>query len=321
MKVKKRLQNVTKHKENCKEEKPERNELVHNFVVLTACAAVAVTIAVVPKVAGKDGKNQVFAASESEYARSSGEYDDLSVKGNYLPTGIAGVVTGVAETPTAGTSVKRIGTSCERVLVGQRVKKVKANAEDLKVSSSMKNSVNSFDAAAITMAENPKMMSDTDYDTLLRIVEAEAGSEDIKGRVLVANVIMNRIESDEFPDTVTDVVWDYSYGVPQFSPTYDGRISEVTVSDETKEAVKQALEGVDYSQGALFFIEKESADKRNAAWFEKELKKLFKYGVHDFYTYPDENENNSKITSGAEINTAMEADDSVVQMVKNDILE
>ena len=136
-------------------------------------------------------------------------------------------------------------------------------------------------------------MSDSDYDTLLRIVEAEAGGEDIKGRVLVANVIMNRVESDEFPDTVTDVVWEYDCGVPQFSPTYDGRINEVTVSDETREAVKQALEGVDYSQGALFFVQKDAADKKNVAWFDKELKKLFKYGVHDFYTYPDENSKES----------------------------
>ena len=96
------------------------------------------------------------------------------------------------------------------------------------------------------------MMSDEDYDTLLHIVEAEAGTEDVKGRILVANVIMNRIKNKEFPDTVTEVVWQNTNGVPQFSPTYDGRINEVTVTDETREAVRQALEGVDYSEGALF---------------------------------------------------------------------
>ena len=47
-------------------------------------------------------------------------------------------------------------------------------------------------------------MSDEDYDTLLHIVEAEAGTEDVKGRILVANVIMNRIKNKEFPDTVTE---------------------------------------------------------------------------------------------------------------------
>ena len=100
----------------------------------------------------------------------------------------------------------------------------------------------------MALAESARMMSDEDYDTLLHIVEAEAGTEDVKGRILVANVIMNRIKNKEFPDTVTEVVWQNTNGVPQFSPTYDGRINEVTVTDETREAVRQALEGVDYSE-------------------------------------------------------------------------
>lgn len=72
----------------------------------------------------------------------------------------------------------------------------------------------------------------------------------------------------------------------QFSPIADGRISEVVPSDETKEAVKQALEGVDYSDGALFFIQRSAAAKNNIQWFDKNLKKLFKHGVHEFYTLP-----------------------------------
>lgn len=205
------------------------------------------------------------------------------------------MVTSVADTPAAGTAVTRIGTSCERVMVGQRITTVKCNADELSTGNSMADTVNSLDAAAASMSASAKMMSDADYDTLLRIVEAEAGTEDIKGRVLVANVIMNRISNDEFPDTVTDVVWDQRYGVPQFSPTYDGKIYEVTVTDETKEAVKQALEGVDYSKGALFFIQRSAAEKHNVNWFDKDLKRLFKYGVHEFYTYPDEGDEQTAI--------------------------
>lgn len=124
-----------------------------------------------------------------------------------------------------------------------------------------------------------------DLQVLFSDIQLSNSREDIKGRVLVANVIMNRMKSDDFPNTVTEVVWDNSDGVPQFSPTYDGRINEVTVSDETKEAVKQALKGTDYSEGALFFIQKSAAEAHNIKWFEKDLRKLFKYGVHEFYTY------------------------------------
>ena len=248
-----------------------------SFAVLTLCAVLAMVISLGTRTFAESEGGRVYAASDGGEGSS---YEEVAV-----PTGIAGVVSGVTDTPLSGSTVTRIGSSCEQVIVGQRVQKVTNTAADLNVSSSMENKVNELDARSITLAENPTLMSDDDYDTLLRIVEAEAGSEDIKGRVLVANVIMNRVKSEDFPNTVTEVVWDNSDGVPQFSPTYDGRINEVAVSDETREAVKQALKGTDYSEGALFFIQKSAAEEHNVKWFEKDLKRLFKYGVHEFYTY------------------------------------
>lgn len=248
-----------------------------SFAVLTLCAVLAMVISLGTRTFAESEGGRVYAASDGG---EGSPYEEVAV-----PTGIAGVVSGVTDTPLSGSTVTRIGSSCEQVIVGQRVQKVTNTAADLNVSSSMENKVNELDARSITLAENPTLMSDEDYDTLLRIVEAEAGSEDIKGRVLVANVITNRVKSEDFPNTVTEVVWDNSDGVPQFSPTYDGRINEVAVSDETREAVKQALKGTDYSEGALFFIQKSAAEEHNVKWFEKDLKRLFKYGVHEFYTY------------------------------------
>lgn len=248
-----------------------------SFAVLTLCAVLAMVISLGTRTFAESEGGRVYAASDGG---EGSPYEEVAV-----PTGIAGVVSGVTDTPLSGSTVTRIGSSCEQVIVGQRVQKVTNTAADLNVSSSMENKVNELDARSITLAENPTLMSDEDYDTLLRIVEAEAGNEDIKGRVLVANVIMNRVKSEDFPNTVTEVVWDNSDGVPQFSPTYDGRINEVAVSDETREAVKQALKGTDYSEGALFFIQKSAAEEHNVKWFEKDLKRLFKYGVHEFYTY------------------------------------
>lgn len=277
MKVKKDLRETEEAQDERKNGKTGGNS-VRGFAMLTVCAVLAMVISLGTRVFTESGSgNKVYAASDAETA-----YSDEEVA---VPTGIAGVVSGVSDTPSSGSTVTRIGSSCEQVIVGQRVQNVKNTTADLNVSTSMENKVNELDARSITLAENPTLMSDEDYDTLLRIVEAEAGSEDIKGRVLVANVIMNRVKNDDFPGTVTEVVWDNSDGVPQFSPTYDGRINEVTVSDETREAVKQALKGTDYSEGALFFIQKSAAEAHNVKWFEKDLKKLFKYGVHEFYTY------------------------------------
>ena len=83
-------------------------------------------------------------------------------------------------------------------------------------------------------------------------MEAEAGTEDIKGRVLVANVIMNRVKDPEFPDNVTDVIWEYDNGVPQFSPVADGRIGQVTPTAETKEAVRRVAGRRGLFRGSAF---------------------------------------------------------------------
>lgn len=83
-------------------------------------------------------------------------------------------------------------------------------------------------------------------------------------------------KQQNFPSTTTE---------DGFSPTADGRIHTVTVSDTTREAVNRAIDGEDYSQGALFFLEREYSEEQNVKWFDTNLKFLFQHGVHSFYTY------------------------------------
>lgn len=119
-----------------------------------------------------------------------------------------------------------------------------------------------------------------DYNVLLKIVEAEAGGEDITGKMLVANVILNRVNSDCFPDTVTEVVYQKQNGTPQFSPTADGRIESVNISQETLEAVQRVMNGEDSSNGALFF----RSIHCNSTWFDNALTRVVEHGNHIFYT-------------------------------------
>lgn len=121
--------------------------------------------------------------------------------------------------------------------------------------------------------------SDQDYEILKRIVEAEAGICDTKGRILVANVVLNRVKSDEFPDNITDVVYQKS----QFSPVYDGRLNTCEVTDETVEAVNRALAGEDYSQGALYFMNRRRSQSGNVRWFDGKLTYLFQHDRHEFF--------------------------------------
>ncbi|MCI5623088.1 MULTISPECIES: cell wall hydrolase [Anaerostipes] len=118
---------------------------------------------------------------------------------------------------------------------------------------------------------------------LERIVEAEATDKDIKSKILVANVILNRVRSKEFPDSIEKVVFQRENGKVQFSPTADGRYDAVHVTKSSRESVKRALEGEDYSEGALYFVEKTMANPRNVSWFENNLTMLFTYEGHSFY--------------------------------------
>ena len=126
-------------------------------------------------------------------------------------------------------------------------------------------------------------LSDKDYEALLRIVEAEAGGEDQDGKLLVANVVLNRVNSELFPDSVVDVVMQKEQGIAQFSPTVDGRYQSVKISEDTKEAVGRAIYGEDISEGALYFCAREKADSEKMQWFDRKLTRLFAYGNHEFF--------------------------------------
>ena len=131
--------------------------------------------------------------------------------------------------------------------------------------------------------ETPLLITEEDKEVLLRIVEAEATCEDIKGRMLVANVILNRVVSEKFPDSITEVVFQNNGVTYQFAPIKDGRFWSVTVSEETREAVERVLTGEDYSQGAMYFAARRLANQKAMRWFDTSLKYLFRHGVHEFF--------------------------------------
>lgn len=136
---------------------------------------------------------------------------------------------------------------------------------------------------SVVEQEEYRFLEEDELDVLQRIVEAEAGNEDEDGKLLVANVVLNRVDSDRFPETVTEVVFQQSKGVSQFSPVASGRIYSVEVSEETVAAVERALSGEDISQGALFFAARKYASSSKMKWFDEKLTFLFRHGGHEFY--------------------------------------
>ncbi|MCI8307377.1 MAG: cell wall hydrolase [Lachnospiraceae bacterium] len=142
--------------------------------------------------------------------------------------------------------------------------------------------VETIDGLVINRRDAIKL-SEKDKKILYRIVESEAGGENLSGKMLVANVVLNRYLSKKFPNTIKGVVFAHSGGTYQFSPISDGRYYSVHVSSETKRAVKKALSGIDNSRGAVYFMCRRLAKSSNTTWFDNCLDYLFKYGCHEFF--------------------------------------
>ena len=104
-----------KHKS---EQGESRSSSVRGFISLSVCAVTVLSIAGGCKFIGSERHNQVYAASEEQ----SVSY--LTDAGYDLPSGIAGVASGVSGTPSAGTMVNRLGISCEDMMVGQRIREL-----------------------------------------------------------------------------------------------------------------------------------------------------------------------------------------------------
>lgn len=192
--------------------------------------------------------------------------------------GIQGIMDGVESVYLPRFS----GTSFETILVGRYTESEEDGLQKVP-EDNVASYGESLQSSSKILAE-ATIMSDKDYQTFLDIVQAEAGTEDLESKILVANVILNRVKSDMFPDTVYDVVWQKNDNSVQFSPTLSDTFGELPIADSTREAVNRAIDGEDLSQGALFFVVKDIANENNVSWFERDLEHLFKHGKIDFYT-------------------------------------
>lgn len=77
-----------------------------------------------------------------------------------------------------------------------------------------------------------------ELEYLAACVEAEAGNQGLLGKRYVTDVILNRVDSDKFPDTITEVINEPR----QFSVVSDRRIDEVVPTEETYQAIQLELE-------------------------------------------------------------------------------
>jgi len=114
-----------------------------------------------------------------------------------------------------------------------------------------------------------------DDEILLKVAMAEAEGESTEGKALVMLVVLNRVRSDGFPDSIEEVVFQES----QFSVTLEeGRYYTTTPNEDCYKALELVKHGWDESQGALFF---EGCD--GISWHGENLDFLYQVGNHRFY--------------------------------------
>lgn len=114
---------------------------------------------------------------------------------------------------------------------------------------------------------------------LAKIINAESEGESLEGKIAVGNVVLNRVESPEFPDNVYDVIHDKNGGV-QFTPVANGSINNYP-GEESFKAAKICLENYRLTdKNILFFLNPVIS---TSTWIPENRDFVMTIGRHDFY--------------------------------------
>lgn len=120
--------------------------------------------------------------------------------------------------------------------------------------------------------------NEDDIYWLSRIIHAEASGESLEGKIAVGNVVLNRVQSPVFPNSIYDVIYDRRYSI-QFTPAWTGSVKR-TPSAESVAAAKMALEGIDMAGPSLYFA---AARVAASSWAGKNRPFVTRIGNHCFY--------------------------------------
>lgn len=113
---------------------------------------------------------------------------------------------------------------------------------------------------------------------LSRIISAESRGEPLLGKLAVGTVVLNRVASSEFPDSIYDVIFDREWGV-QFTPVANGTIyNEPT--EESVLAAKMVLDGARVAGDSLYFL---APTLTNNHWIIENREYVTTIGVHWFF--------------------------------------
>ena len=113
---------------------------------------------------------------------------------------------------------------------------------------------------------------------LSRIISSESIGQPMAGKIGVGNVVLNRVQSDVYPNSIFSVIFDTMHGF-QFQPVYNKSIYQ-TASEDSVVAACLCLEGYNTVGDSLFFVNPQRTDD---TWFRAAKQLVASIGDHDFY--------------------------------------
>lgn len=116
------------------------------------------------------------------------------------------------------------------------------------------NAVNRASSAAVIP------YTSSDLDLLARLITAEADGETYKAKVGVGAVVVNRVKSPDFPNSIRGVIYQKDAYYYQFTPVENGWINKAATQDAIN-AAYDALHGSDPTHGALFYFDNSATNK------------------------------------------------------------
>ena len=120
-----------------------------------------------------------------------------------------------------------------------------------------KNTLQAMGIYTSSNTSSSSTSSSSNLNLLTRLVYSEARGEPYTGQVAVAAVVLNRVKSSSFPNTIAGVI--YQSGA--FDAVSDGQIN-LTPDATAKKAAQDALNGWDPSYGAIYYFNPNTATNK-----------------------------------------------------------
>lgn len=187
-----------------------------------------------------------------------------------------GITVAMSITVLSVSGLLTIGKTVNKNLLKEQIvleKQTESNTPNICISIDTVVEVKEFDCVETQETETAERFTEKEKYMLAKIAMAEAEGCRIKAKELVIRTVLSRIESDMFPNTVEEVIFQKN----QFTPISDGRWNKVEPNEECWQALENVLSSSE-SKDILFF---ESC--KGDSWHNKNLKLVCEEDGMRFY--------------------------------------